>query len=236
MFSWPLRTVTVEAVQQFLFLVCLVSFVEEDFFPHKPFFLKFQLNGVATTMTTSRRRWRRSVTTFEARPDFFLVKSWFGLRMEAKKISGISFQSVSQPRQDEKLLVPLFPHVAFSQFEGVATLSSSLSLWMAPFAPDFIYDHGFSSVNASCTRSSVAVAPFGTKKEMLKAWQNYNECGRICLCKKQSLDWRKWSDQQGQSGSSSWRLDFEVKACGFKSRPAALLLPLNLLLKSSERC
>ena len=29
---------TVEAVQQFLFLVCLVSFVEEDFFPHKPFF------------------------------------------------------------------------------------------------------------------------------------------------------------------------------------------------------
>ena len=51
MFSWPLRTVTVEAVQQFLFLVCLVSFVEEDFFPHKPFFLKFQLNGVATTTT-----------------------------------------------------------------------------------------------------------------------------------------------------------------------------------------
>ena len=53
MFSWPLRTVTVEAVQQFLFLVCLVSFVEEDFFPHKPFFFKFQLNGVATTMTTT---------------------------------------------------------------------------------------------------------------------------------------------------------------------------------------
>ena len=72
--------------------------------------------------------------------------------------------------------------------KSFATLSSSLSLWMAPFAPDFIYDHGFSSVNASCTRSSVAVAPFGTKKEMLKAWQNYNECGRICLCKKQSLD------------------------------------------------
>ena len=72
--------------------------------------------------------------------------------------------------------------------KSFATLSSSLSLWMAPFAPDFIYDHGFSSVNTSCTKSSVAVAPFGTKKEMLKAWQNYNECGRICLCKKQSLD------------------------------------------------
>ena len=72
--------------------------------------------------------------------------------------------------------------------KSFATLSSSLSLWMAPFAPDFIYDHGFSSVNTSCTKSSVAVAPFGTKKEILKAWQNYNECGRICLCKKQSLD------------------------------------------------
>jgi len=64
-----------------------------------------------------------------------------------------------------------------------STLSASLSIWLAPFAPTYIYDADFSSDNSSCTKSSAAVSPYSTKTEMMAAWDNINKCGRICFCK-----------------------------------------------------
>ena len=67
--------------------------------------------------------------------------------------------------------------------KSFSTLASSLSIWIAPYAPRYIYDHGFASGNGSCTKSSLAVSPYATKKSMMMAWDNFNSCGRICFCK-----------------------------------------------------
>lgn len=67
----------------------------------------------------------------------------------------------------------------FHSFAG--SLSASLAVWLAPTAPNYMEEPGWTHGNLP-TSFVIGAAPL-SKTEMLSAWSNYTDCGRIRGCK-----------------------------------------------------
>ncbi len=61
-------------------------------------------------------------------------------------------------------------------------LSSSLGVWLAPFAPTLIEDGDFSLDNRTCSNGLRAFGPVPTEAQFKALWHNYSKCRRLCSC------------------------------------------------------
>ena len=121
--------------------------------------------------------------TWRSRFSYYEPVRYFGPNSER---SYVSQTYPSKPSQAGSLLSRDLVDVLVRHAEDLksfSSLSASLSIWLAPFAPIYIEDQGFSADNETCSKSSVAVAPYSNKEEMMQAWDNYKDCGIICHCK-----------------------------------------------------
>ena len=121
---------------------------------------------------------------FRSRFDYFSAVNYHGMVPEKSYISS-TYPPI--PAESGSLLSKdLIQFIAISSRTGLlqtfSSVGKSLSVWLAPAGPNYIDDSGWNLDNISCPKHSIAAHPFNEPKLMMRAWENYLGCGKMCEC------------------------------------------------------